>query len=106
MRAAAEGDVMRMRWLAKCTRLFLVGGFVLFAAHGVKADAVPVSAQPDQGHAGLTLFSLPLGGTAEAPFSVKSTRSFEPPHIYGGQLRGPPPMSPMLVRNPFLPAPR
>jgi hypothetical protein len=101
-RAAAE--VMRMRCLAKCTRLFLAGGLVLIAAQGVKADAVPVSALPDRGHAGLTLFSLPLGGTAEAPSSVKSRRSFEPPHIYGGQLRGPPPMPPMLVRNPFLPA--
>jgi hypothetical protein len=97
---------MRMRCLANFMRPFLAGALLLFDAHGVKADAVPVLALPDQGHANLTLFSLPLGGTAEAPFSVKSTRSFEAPHIYGGQLRGPPPMPPMLVRNPFLPAPR
>jgi hypothetical protein len=106
MRAAAQGDVMRMRCFAKSTRLFLAGGLVLCAAHGVRADAVPVSALPDWGHAGLTLFSLPLGGTPEAPSFVKSTRSFDPPHFHGGQLRGPPPMPPMLVRNPFLPLPR
>lgn len=95
---------MRMRCLAKCTRPFLAGALLLFAAHGVKADAVPVSALPDWSRAGLTFFSLPLGGTAETPSPVKSTRSSEKPHIYGGQLHGPPPMPPMLVKNPFLPA--
>jgi len=106
MHAAALGNVMRMRCLAKWARLFLAGGLLQFAADGVKADAVPVSALPDRGHADLTFFSFPLGGTAEAPSPVKSTRSSEPPHINGGQLPGPSPMPPMLVRNPFLPAAR
>ncbi len=97
---------MRMRCLAKGARLFLAGALLLFAAQGVKADAVPVSALPDRGHAGLAFFSLPLGATAEVPSPVKSIRSSEPPHIYGEQLHGPPPMPPLLVRNPFLPAAR
>jgi hypothetical protein len=106
MHAAALDNVMRMRCLAKWARLFLAGVLLQFAADGAKAAAAPVSALPDRGRAGLTFFSFPLGGAAEAPSPAKSTRSSEPPHIYGGQLPWPSPMPPMLVRNPFLPAGR
>jgi hypothetical protein len=106
MRATALGNVMRMRCLAKCPRLFLAGTVLLFAADGVKADAVPVFALPDRGHAGLTFFTFPQSGTAEAPSAAKSTRPSKPPYIYDAQLPGPPPMPPMRVRNPFLPAAR
>jgi hypothetical protein len=100
MCAAVKGDVMRTSYFAKCPPSVAASAILLLAIQSASANTASVSAGVDRGSAALSLF-IPVCGTAE-PCPERAS----PLSRYGKQPFVPASVQPMLVKNPFLPAPR